>query len=516
MRLPARRVWIALVVVVALALALVQVTVTGPRIGVRWSPAITDAERIQREERYSLRDGQQGDGPEWRYELHDWSRDNVAALVRDRAVADTAYIDRETLTAEEGEVRVGIRPLPFPLSADERFRDPLQLFQVQTLWLLLAAAALFRAARVDDPRRRRLLGVAIILGLGAAAFAYPIPASLIRTGDADTYTVSRTAFEKYTGVTHVRFEAHLSYALLGRLYGWFGTAPDAPDRALDLLMRLATLWFVTSALLVGFVERWSPQVLRYLALAVIAPVTLLYFGYRELGYLSLNVAAFPLVARGLQAGGSRLEGGGLLVGLGAALHGFGLLSLSGAALGAIAGVRDRIPDRIAKALRVIAWAVAAYVAWIAIYVIAWNLPVTPGHAEAIPWRPLFVDRVVTEGEVRVNAAILSLAGARDLLFTAWVVGVPLLALVIAARREHGDAVRLALWYSVPSAMFLVAFWPIQGLGMEMDLVFAAFPAFYALAWVSALDARRSRWAAAFLVSAHLAFWRIVLDARFVN
>ncbi len=43
-------------------------------------------------------------------------------------------------------------------------------------------------------------------------------------------------------------------------------------------------------------------VLRYLGLVLLAPATLLYFGYRELGYLSLNVAAFPLLCTGLKDG----------------------------------------------------------------------------------------------------------------------------------------------------------------------------------------------------------------------
>ena len=78
------------------------------------------------------------------------------------------------------------------------------------------------------------------------------------------------------------------------------------------------------------------------------------------------------------------------------------------------------------------------------------------------------------------------------------------------------SVRLAMWYAAPSIAFSIAFWPIQGLGVEMDLIVAAFPAFYALAWVCAADPRRTTMAAVVLVSAHLAFWRIVLDGRFVN
>jgi len=49
----------------------------------------------------------------------------------------------------------------------------------------------------------------------------------------------------------------------------------------------------------------------------------------------------------------------------------------------------------------------------------------------------------------------------------------------------------------------------------MDLILGGFPALYALAWLCAHDSKRTKIAAALLVSALLAFWRIVLDARFM-
>jgi hypothetical protein len=50
----------------------------------------------------------------------------------------------------------------------------------------------------------------------------------------------------------------------------------------------------------------------------------------------------------------------------------------------------------------------------------------------------------------------------------------------------------------------------------MDLLVAAFPAFYAVAWVCAHDARRTTIAATLLALAHLFFWRILMDDRFVT
>ena len=116
------------------------------------------------------------------------------------------------------------------------------------------------------------------------------------------------------------------------------------------------------------VEGWSPVVLRYLGLVLLAPSTLLYFGYRELGHLSLNAAAFPLIVRGLQQGTARLEAGGALLGFGAALHGFGLLSLAGAWLAALAGA-SLAGERVRRLARLVAWGTAAYLGWVAVYLI---------------------------------------------------------------------------------------------------------------------------------------------------
>ena len=202
----------------------------------------------------------------------------------------------------------------------------------------------------------------------------------------------------------------------------------------------------------------------------------------------------------------------MLFGLGAALHGFGLLSLAGSSIAAFAA-RGVFPERVRLALRIAAFGTAAYVGWIAIYVIVLKLPVVTGHAGFLPWRPWLIDEPF---EHRVNVAILSLTGARDLLFTGWVVGAPLLVVAASLWRQYRDEVRVALAYAVPSTIFVICFWPIQGLGVEMDLIVAAFPALYALAWVCAHDPRRTTIAATLLVSGHLAFWRIVLDGRFVN
>ena len=129
---------------------------------------------------------------------------------------------------------------------------------------------------------------------------------------------------------------------------------------------------------------------------------------------------------------------------------------------------------------------------------------------AYPW---FTDEIIGE---RVNAAIFSATGARALLMTGWVVGAPLLVVAASLWRRHGDEVRMALGYAVPSVIFTILIWPTQGLGEGMHLVFGRFAAVYALVWVCAHDPTRTKIAAALLVSAHLAFWYICLDPRFSN
>lgn len=228
--------------------------------------------------------------------------------------------------------------------------------------------------------------------------------------------------------------------------------------------------------------------------------------------MSLNVAAFPLLARGLRDGGWRLDAGSALSGLGAAMHGFALVGLVGAWIAALA-TRARLTDRVVRLLRIAAFGTAAYVGWTAVYIIILKLPIAIGHAEYFPWRPWFDDEVL---QGRVNAAIFSAIGARDLLLTFWIVGGPLLVVAASLWRQYSDEVRIALGYALSSVVFTTIIWPIQGLGEEMDLIFTGFPAVYALTWMCAHDPTRTKMAAALLVSAHYVFWKVCLDPRFSN
>ena len=510
-----RSTWFALAGVALAAVLLVDITIVRPQVHVRWSSGVSGEERVALEQRYQLRGGERLDETTWRYELRDGSAENVAAIVGDRAVEDTAYIDRDALSVPDPTVSIrldGARRLLGP--------EPFELVQPQSVVLVTAGGVMLWAAAIVDGRRRRAIAVAALLAVGAAAAVLPLRQP-IRMGDSETYTQSRQQFEEYTGVREIRYEAHLSHAILGRLHMMFGRTETSPSRALRTLMHAATVWFLAMALVVGFAEAWSPVVIRYLALALLAPSALMYFGFLELGHLSLNMAAFPLLLRGIRSGTRHLEAGSVLAGFGAALHGFGLLAVAGSLLAAASGRAQRpVPpavsagaaDAAAPILRILAWSVAAYVGWIAIYMIVLKLPVLPGHADVIPWRPWFVDQI---GE-RVNAAILSARGVRDVVATLLLVGVPLVAVAAPLRRTFPFETYAALRYAVPSLIFVVLFWPIQGLAVELDLLFAAFPALYALAWVCALDTRRATQAALLLAFGHLVFWRIALDSAFVN
>jgi len=506
------------VAVLVIALSLVTVTVTPPRVAVRWQPNIGTADRLALEQRHDLRNGKQDDKDNtlvWRYELGDRSRDAVAALVHDPAVADTNYIDRSTYNVDAPTVTVGTRlpailgRLPFPLSTDNRFESLWFLFHVQSLCLIVAGCVLLKGASILNERRRQTLAIAALLIVGIAAVALPFRPSLLRMADAGMYTKNRTNFE--TALSEIHFENHLTSALLVKIYPLFGRGEDAPDRTFKALTRLATAWFVVCALAIGFVERWSPHVVRYLGLAILAPSTLMYFGHRDFAYLALNVAAFPLLVHGISVGSKRLEAGSALTGLGAALHAFGLLSLAGAWIGALVA-RARMLERVERLLRITAWATAAWVGWIAIDIIVFKLQIATGHGASGSWRPLFID----EGGSRLNVAIVSLAGVRDLLMSGWVVGAPLLVVAASLWKQHRGQVVITLCYAIPSVLFLIFFWPLQGLGVDTGHVVAAFPAFYAAAWLCAREQRQTMIAAALLISAHPAFWRMVLDTRFVN
>jgi hypothetical protein len=497
----------ALCVVTAL---LAQVRIVGPRIHVRWRAGIGDAARAPLERRFHLRRGGPVDPSTntWRYDLGDRSTSNVRALIEDAAVADTAYIDRRALAPLDGRTL----QLDFWYPLKDLFPHPVGLLRLhRSLWLVLAGGVLLVAARSAARERRRNTAVLVLVLVGAVAMAVPLQPPFVRMGGSADHFSSRRVFEDWFA-NRVRFEKHLSQVGMWQLYRRLEPTEAAPQQALAVVTRAATAGFVAAALAVGALEQWSPLALRYLALAVLAPATLLYFGWRELGHLSLCAAAFPVFARGIRNGDAHLEAGSALTGLGAAFHGSGLVGLVGTWLAALFA-SGRWKDRAARTLRVLAWGTAAYLGWMVIYAVVMKLSIEPnvGAGAVNGWRPWSTD------EMRLGrhaAAILSAIGARDLSMSAWIVGVPLVAVTASLGRRYPAEVRLAMCYLPPSLLFLIFRWPFDGIGSGMDLVAAGFPALYALAWVCAHDEKRANVAAALLVTAHYAFWRVVLDDRF--
>ena len=65
-----------------------------PRINVRWADQVDAAARAALERRFALVAAEHREGTTWSYDLADHSHDNVRALVSDRAVDDTHYVDR--------------------------------------------------------------------------------------------------------------------------------------------------------------------------------------------------------------------------------------------------------------------------------------------------------------------------------------------------------------------------------------------------------------------------------------
>ena len=92
----------------------------------------------------------------------------------------------------------------------------------------------------------------------------------------------------------------------------------------------------------------------------------------------------------------------------------------------------------------------------------------------------------------------------------------MIAVAASLWKRHRDTVLLMACYSIPSVLFLIFYWPPQGPGVDTGHVIATFPALYACAWICARERRHTTIAAVLLLSAHLGFWRMVLDTRFVN
>src|SRR5205823_14212825 len=90
-----------------------------------------------------------------------------------------------------------------------------------------------------------------------------------------------------------------AYQLLDRFDTALGRTDTSPTESYRMLSWLMGALVAICLWLLALTDRWSARSVRFVALALMAPAALLYFGYLEVGYLSLSAAAFPFIARSL-------------------------------------------------------------------------------------------------------------------------------------------------------------------------------------------------------------------------
>jgi hypothetical protein len=250
---------------------------------------------------------------------------------------------------------------------------------------------------------------------------------------------------------------------------------------------------------------------------------LLFLGYREFAYLPLALAAtaLPLVLIGIdRAEPASIILGSLVLGTGAAVHSFGLITLVAAM---IALVATRQPAKVLLAS--LAGGTAAWGVWLILFVIA-GPSLATGHAGNLDLRQLFQDERV-EYVQRTKPGLFTRRGMRDVLVIYVMGGLTLGLTLVAETRElfrrrtaadpHFRELPAVLAFLVPSLGAAALIWPIQGVAVDTDFVMGLCAAFYALAWYVA---GRSPWRAVvcwlLLAASHPVFWWVVRSRDFVN
>ncbi|NOT45784.1 MAG: hypothetical protein HOP14_14380 [Acidobacteria bacterium] len=409
------------------------------------------------------------------------------------------------------------------------------------LWLLRAAAA---------PRHVRRAVVLGTLGLCAATFLLaPLPerfaGQVIMPGGVDT-AATRATFEARFTAGSVNFHSHLGDVLMLALDRWFGGTLTSAAAAYGLVSRLAGWLFLLELAVAAAWHGWSRQACRYVALAVSLPLSVLFFGYWELGYLAVAAGVVPLLALARRPGRTRCAAGraaphvtgtapgrvssdatrggakgasrdassddsvpmlaaGFLQGLHTAFHGFGLLGLAGGTLAAAAG-HGAVRQRVVRALTFASAGVALYLGWVFLYitVAGWSVQWT----RELGYRPLVA---ALEFDHRLAVPLLSMNGLAEFGVFSALAGVPLLALAYAT----APRARLvpAVLYGLPGLVFLIRWWPVSA-PFNLDLLLSVFPGVFAALWALA-PSRRVAWMAfAFCVGLHALMWTVVGNAMF--
>lgn len=381
-------------------------------------------------------------------------------------------------------------------------------------WTSLAAATVILGASfVGRVELRRLVSFVALVGLLVAMLRMPLHVS-IPEGDYRNFVDGRDGFRSYM-VEQVTFEYHLSSQIVRGFDAALGSTESSPVSAFHWLSRLVAIVFVAGLVALGFLERWSERVVRYLALAIAVPAAALFYGYHEFGHLpsALEATAIPL---GLIALERRrwwlLAASTALLGIASALHGFGLIGLGFMLLVAVVYVvRDREVATKEGLLRVgnaAVYGVAGWVAWIPIYPILLHSDLVAGHADEAPLRPLFHPKPYPDYH-RIAHPVFSSLGLRDIGYELWITGAILLALLVFVASRLRTPVAIA---AIPVLLFIVLWWPIQGIGEEVDLIASVFPPLYAVAWLVAPSRRLTVLALVLLIAGQWALNHILSPA----
>jgi hypothetical protein len=359
--------------------------------------------------------------------------------------------------------------------------------RIESAPMLGFAAVLLGGSLVANQRTRKILLVLSLAGLLALMLRLSLHLS-VPMGDYANFVESRHNFNRYFG-DHLSFQFYLGGAIVHELNSAFGAHSRSPVAAFDALARIAAGLFVVALALFAAQMHWTSQVLRYVALAIAVPTTLLFFGYHEFGHLpaALDVVAVPLALIGLETKRrSYLYGAGFLAGIGCAFHGFGLIALAFIVLlTAVYLWRDQATRTAlgrAMPLSVGAAGLLGWLVWLPIFLIGPSWGIEPGHSDVRPLRPLLHTHYVADAH-RIAKPILSTSVIGEIGWELAVTGAALV--LLAAWYERGTSRTALLVATAPIFLFLVWFWPVQGLGNDTDFLGSAFPPTYAAAWMLA-------------------------------
>jgi len=382
--------------------------------------------------------------------------------------------------------------------------------RIQSIIVLGLGALTVQATATVRRRSRQLVVVAVLAGALAAFLAVPLPPLRFEgsgyMADAADNINDRGKFEQRfplaVGPT-TSFHSYLGDLVMTRLERAYAGSGDSTARAYATLSKLAGTLFLGELFVIAALHRYSRRVCRYVALAIASPLALLYFGYYELGYLSMSAAVVPLLAirRGsdLRVIGSTLSAG-LFQGLHTALHGFGLLGLGGAALSLAAG-QASAARRAVRTLTFASAGVAMYLGWVFVYVVGMGISIiVENTVQGFGFRRLFEEIIIDK---RIAYPLFSAAGLTEIGLISMIAGVPLL--LLAWIKSPRSALIASAAYALPGLLFLAWWWP-PGAPLNLDLLMAAFPGLFAACWLLASSHERAVAALVLMVALHALFW----------